>query len=87
MSPLIAIRDAVDDGEPNPEGQTLTIVSTVFGALSIAFVISRWIIRIRIHKLIGADDWVILAALVSLTPLDTEYTEVPLLTVSASSPV
>ena len=65
MSPLLAIRDAVDDGAPNPEGRTLTIITIVFGALSIAFVISRWIIRIKIHKVIGADDWAILAALVS----------------------
>jgi len=65
MSPLLAIRDAVDNGELNPEGRTLAIISIVFGVFSIAFVISRWIIRIKIHKLIGADDWVILAALVS----------------------
>jgi len=65
MSPLLVLRDAVDDGVPNPEGRILAIVSIVFGALAIAFVISRWIIRIKIHRLIGADDWVILAALVS----------------------
>lgn len=65
MSPLLAIRDAVDDGEPNPEGRILAIVSIVFGALAVAFVVSRWIIRVKIHKVIGADDWVILAALVS----------------------
>ncbi|MCJ1246832.1 hypothetical protein MMC30_004041 [Trapelia coarctata] len=63
MSPLLAIRDAVDNGEPNPEGRILSIISAVFGALAATFVISRWIIRIKIHKLIGADDWVILAAL------------------------
>jgi len=67
MSPLLAIRDAVDDGEPNPEGRILAIVSIVFGTLAVAFVVSRWIIRVKIHKVIGADDWVILAALVSQT--------------------
>jgi hypothetical protein len=65
MSPVLAIRDAVDAGDPNPQGRVVVAVSILFGIVATIFVFIRWITRIRVYKLIGADDWFILAALVS----------------------
>ena len=57
--------DAVDEGVPNPQGHILVVVSAVFTVISVLLAIARWITRTRVHKMVGADDWVILAAVVS----------------------
>ena len=64
MSPILEIRDGVDDGALNPQGQALVAGSFGFGAIAALLVVARWIKRVKIYKLIGANDWFILEALV-----------------------
>ena len=66
MSPvLLSTRDAIDDGLPNPRGESLANISIVFGSLSTFFVSARILTRIFVHKNVGTDDYLIVVATVS----------------------
>lgn len=57
-------RDAIDDGDPNPRGESLAHLSIIFVSLAGFFVILRMITRYFHTKAWGADDVLIVAALV-----------------------
>ena len=57
-------RDAITEGLPNPEGDRLANLSIVFCCLSAFFVTSRMLTRVFINKLVGADDYLIVVAMV-----------------------
>ncbi|PNP57416.1 hypothetical protein THARTR1_02413 [Trichoderma harzianum] len=56
-------RDAIDDGDPNPRGESLAHLSIIFVCLAGFFVILRMITRYFHTKAWGADDALIVAAL------------------------
>lgn len=60
------IRDAIDNGAPNPRGHLLATISIVFGVVSAVLIIARWITRITVNRSIGSDDYVITLAGVSV---------------------
>jgi hypothetical protein len=65
MSPiLLAVRDAIDEGLPNPRGQHLANLAIAFACLSFVFVCARLATRYFMQKF-GPDDYLILPALVS----------------------
>jgi hypothetical protein len=57
-------RDAIDDGDPNPRGQSLANLSIIFVSLAGFFVILRLFTRYFHTKIFGADDALIVVALV-----------------------
>jgi hypothetical protein len=61
---LLQSRDAIDDGAPNPQGETLARLSIVFASLAGFFVILRLLSRYAYGKVFGADDVLIVGALV-----------------------
>ena len=64
MLPIREQEDAVDEGVRNHQGHILVVVSTVFTVISVVLAIARWITRKTVHKFVGADDWVLLVAMV-----------------------
>jgi len=60
------IRDAIDNGAPNPRSHLLATISIVFGVVSAVLIIARWITRITVNRSIGSDDYVITLAGVSV---------------------
>ncbi|KAM0254863.1 hypothetical protein ACHAQJ_006355 [Trichoderma viride] len=56
-------RDAIDDGDSNPRGQSLANLSIIFVSLAGFFVILRLLTRYFHTKVFGADDALIVAAL------------------------
>ncbi|KAJ4859624.1 hypothetical protein T069G_04612 [Trichoderma breve] len=56
-------RDAIDDGDPNPRGESLAHLSIIFVSLAGFFVILRMVTRYFHTKAWGADDVLIVAAL------------------------
>ncbi|KAL7931949.1 hypothetical protein V8C35DRAFT_308954 [Trichoderma chlorosporum] len=56
-------RDAIDDGDPNPRGESLAHLSIIFVSLAGFFVILRMLTRYFHTKSWGADDALIVAAL------------------------
>jgi hypothetical protein len=59
-------RDAVDDEVANPRGDRMVNVNVAMVVLATAMVIARFWTRMTINKILGRDDWCILASLVSL---------------------
>ena len=57
-------RDAISDGDPNPRGENLAHLSIAFGCLAGFFVILRLLTRGFYNKRIGADDVLIVMAMV-----------------------
>lgn len=62
--PLLSRRDAIDDGDPNPRGENLAHLSIIFVCLAGFFVILRLLTRHFHTKAFGADDVLIVVALV-----------------------
>lgn len=62
--PLLSRRDAIDDGDPNPRGENLAHLSIIFVCLAGFFVILRLLTRHFHTKSYGADDVLIVVALV-----------------------
>lgn len=57
-------RDAIDDGDPNPRGESLAHLSIIFVSLAGFFVVLRLFTRYFHTKVFGADDALIVVALV-----------------------
>ena len=69
MEAAIFRRDAVDGGVPNPRGDTVVNVNIALVAVATFLVIARFWTRVAINNMLGIDDWCVLVALVSKTPL------------------
>ncbi|KAL7943963.1 hypothetical protein V8C42DRAFT_358684 [Trichoderma barbatum] len=69
----LGTRDAIDDGDPNPRGQSLAHLSIIFAALSGFFVIIRLLTRFFHTKSWGADDVLIVAAMVLAVCMSVSY--------------
>ncbi|ETR99789.1 hypothetical protein M419DRAFT_85523 [Trichoderma reesei RUT C-30] len=61
--PLLSRRDAIDDGDPNPRGESLARLSIIFVCLAGFFVVLRLLTRHFHTKAFGADDALIVVAL------------------------
>ena len=70
MSPMLSLRDAIDEGLPNPRGKKLANLSITFACLSFCFVSSRLLVRYFITKLVGPDDYLIIVSLVGIAMSD-----------------
>jgi hypothetical protein len=65
MEAAIFRRDAVDDGVPNPRGETVVNVNIALVTVATFLVIARFWTRVAINNMLGIDDWCVLVALVS----------------------
>jgi hypothetical protein len=72
LGAVIAARDAIDDGTPNPRGESLSQLAIVFVALSAFFVLARFLTRVLTHQ-VGWDDGLIGAALVLTAGMAATY--------------
>lgn len=63
ISTWVEKRDAIDQGLPNPRGESLSKLSIVFTCLSALFVGLRFTTRL-LNSNLGVDDGLITAALV-----------------------
>ncbi len=63
LGAVLGRRDAIDDGVPNPRGESLAQLSIVFASLAGFFVILRFLTR-YFHGSLGIDDGLIAGALV-----------------------
>jgi hypothetical protein len=63
ISTWVGKRDAIDDGLPNPRGESLSKLSIAFTCLSALFVVLRFTTRL-LNSNLGVDDGLITAALV-----------------------
>ncbi|KAM3074351.1 hypothetical protein ACMFMG_002840 [Clarireedia jacksonii] len=73
MSPiLLAVRDAIDEGLPNPRGQHLANLAIAFACLSFIFVCARLATRYFMQKF-GSDDYLIIPALVLALAMAVTY--------------
>lgn len=61
------IRDAIDNGAPNPRGHLLATISITFGVVSTVLIVARWVTRVTVNRSIGSDDYVITLAGVSVS--------------------
>ncbi|KAL7793847.1 hypothetical protein V8C37DRAFT_401700 [Trichoderma ceciliae] len=66
-------RDAIDDGDPNPRGESLAHLSIIFVSLASFFVVLRLFTRYFHTKAFGADDALIVAALALATCMTAAY--------------
>jgi hypothetical protein len=66
IASLIAQRDAIDDGLPNPRGESLSRLSIAFTCVCAVFVGLRFTTRI-LNNMLGADDGLIAVALVRMS--------------------
>ncbi|RFU75018.1 hypothetical protein TARUN_7223 [Trichoderma arundinaceum] len=66
-------RDAIDDGDPNPRGQSLANLSIIFVSLAGFFVVLRLLTRFFHTKAFGPDDGLIVAALEGKTEADNGF--------------
>ena len=64
MAPLIRRDDAIHEGISNPRGDTVVIVNIILTVLSTLLVATRFYARIKVFRVIGPDDWTILAVAV-----------------------
>jgi hypothetical protein len=65
MAPAsVAIRDAIDEGAPNPLGDRFACIAIIFGVLSTVFVAARLLTRCLIQRHVWLDDYLIVVALV-----------------------
>lgn len=62
---VLSKRDAIDDGVPNPRGDTVVTVNIVLVVIAATLVIARFWTRVVINNMLGIDDWCVLVALVS----------------------
>lgn len=62
-------RDAIDEGLPNPRGESLSKLSIAFTCLSTLFVALRFTTRL-LSTTLGVDDGLITAALVRISIRD-----------------
>lgn len=60
---LLAARDAIDDGVPNPRGESLARLAIIFICISGVIVITRLLTRYQ-NKNLGLDDALIAGSLV-----------------------
>lgn len=66
---MLSKRDAIDDGAPNPRGQSNATLAIVFACISFVFVSLRMSARLLISKAAGPDDFLICGSMVSREPL------------------
>ncbi|KAL6862266.1 hypothetical protein J3F83DRAFT_745619 [Trichoderma novae-zelandiae] len=71
--PLLGRRDAIDDGDPNPRGESLAHLSIIFVSLAGFSVILRLLTRYFHTKAFGADDALIVAALALAACMTAAY--------------
>lgn len=64
LGDVLGRRDAIDEGDPNPRGESLSHLSTVFVCLAGLFVVLRLLTRYFHIKTLAIDDGLITAALV-----------------------
>ncbi|KIW29238.1 uncharacterized protein PV07_05063 [Cladophialophora immunda] len=73
---MLLKRDAVDNGVPNPRGDTVVIVNIALVVVAAVLVIARFWTRIAINHMLGLDDWCVLMALfISITMTGLFYGE------------
>ncbi|OAL29503.1 hypothetical protein AYO20_09143 [Fonsecaea nubica] len=60
---ILLKRDAIDDGAPNPRGDTVVHVNIALVVVAGILVIARFWTRIVINHMLGLDDWCVLMAL------------------------
>jgi hypothetical protein len=65
MAATLFKRDAIDDGVPNPRGDTVVNVNVALAVVATVMVVARFWTRIVINNMLGVDDWFVLTALVS----------------------
>ena len=64
MAPANA-RDGVDEGAPNPTGNSLPTIAIVFACLCTFLVSARLATRVFVNKMTGWDDYFLIIGLVS----------------------
>ncbi|EXJ69959.1 uncharacterized protein A1O5_07032 [Cladophialophora psammophila CBS 110553] len=76
MGAILFKRDAVDDGVPNPRGDTVVTVNIALVVVAALLVIARFWTRIAINHMLGSDDWcVFVALLIAITMTGLFYGE------------
>ncbi|KIW67671.1 hypothetical protein PV04_06903 [Phialophora macrospora] len=63
MDAALFKRDAIDNGVPNPRGDTVVNVNIALVVVATVMVVARFWTRIVINHMLGLDDWFVLTAL------------------------